>query len=1108
MNSTPASRNLEQHPYYFGLFANMARHNVYRILSEIAIKTETGKPSDSETRMWEADVINCLKKSSSANKENLPEKQRRVMEKLHEQFPFLRALNITLNADNPDYNKYYDEMRTILEQLENTRNGLSHAIHKPTSFNEEIIKWLEFIYEDGLKTVRKRIKLDDTKTSFLERYRGMDKAAKKPKLNTAFEFSFRRNGNITEKGLAFFISLFLEPEYTNLFLNKLNGFKKNSTNEEKAVHMIYKVNAAKLPVSKLESGSILLDMLNELGRCPDELYETLKEKDKKEFLAKAGTVVDESGQTDEQDNVVLKRHQFRFPYFALRYIDKKEIFEHLRFHVDLGNYHFNSYDKRMAGMHITRRWEKKLLGFGRLDEYAEEKRPKEYKALVKPPETIDDNTPAPFIVETNPHYHFMGNNIGIRNIRKPHKDKNGEIIQHSTWPAVETGKKAATEEPDYFLATDELVPLLVYSFLAREFNAPGAEDIITQYGKNTESFLKDFIEGEKIRPTDKGKITNKRSGSFGASLKPDNVFNEEYESRKEWLAAKLKPYNLQPHQVPETLQRHLMRIEPVNPQQRSEFIINYLLDETEKMLSRTEIIDKKSPDFNKKKERQRLRNLHLRAGDTALFLAKDLLYLQPPKKEADGSNSPKGKANPDEFQLLQARLAFFGRDKHTLKETFALCGLIDSDNPHPFLSELLKKDLDKCRDCRSFYITYLEYRMVYLERIQEKILKNKDVSHYHFLVSRNEKRDDDYFKTYAEAVKNKPTNIPRSIFRDALVGMLQQKKDYPWAEQLAAAGNGDNNVVFLINEWYKLLIDKYQPFYDFERNYRVVDEWKNIRPGGLIKPLQKHFLNTEDLTKLAEEIKSKNRKKNKDSDLMFYTAFGKQVTGNERRIRYYRAADQALLLMVKDLLSTENENIKKSLETEFKLQDISPTNEKSVLNRSIAFEQNIKSATGEYKTITATFKIKDYGKFRKDLKDKRLPALLDYYPDKKINKEELDRQLKDYERARITVAEKIYAFEKAFDKAGKYKEPLQKELDARGFAEHYVLLDLYLGAEPEGDALKEQLNEIRRKMMHNQFPAKEKMKGIINSEGSYINQIAAFAINWYEQAAQQLKQHG
>lgn len=1099
--NTTTIRSLQQHPYYFGLFSNMARHNVYRILYEMAVRTETGKPAENEINMWEAGVIKCLNETSDNKKENLPEKQRRVIEKVHQQFPFLRALNITLNADNPDYKKYYGVLRTILEQLENTRNVLSHAIHKQTAFNQEIIKWLEFIFDDGLKTVRTRIKLDEKKTAFLERYRGIDKKTKKPKLNTAFEFSFNKNKNITEKGLAFFICLFLEPEYTNLFLNKLNGFKKNSTNEEKAVHMIYKINSAKLPVSKLESGSILLDMLNELGRCPEELYETFKEADKEIFLTKAGTVTDEDGQLDEEGNVILKRHQFRFPYFALRYIDKKEVFKDLRFHIDLGNFHFKSYEKDMAGMHITRRWEKKLLSFGRLDEFDPSKRPEEYKALIKLPETINDNTPAPFIVETNPHYHFMGNNIGLRNIRKPRKDKNGVLKQHLTWPLVAPSQKTATEEADYFLATDELVPLIIYSFIAKELNGPTAEDIITQYGKNTEKFLEDFING-KIIPADKEKITNKRSGTFGARLISDPVFIKEYESRKNWLAGELKPYNLQPHQVPETLQRHLMRIEPVNPQQRSEYIINYLLHETEMMLDRTIIINKKSPDFNKKKERKRLRNLHLRAGDTALFLAKDLLYLQPPKKESDGSNSPKSKANPDEFQLLQARLAFFGRDKHTLKETFALCGLINSDNPHPFLSELLRNDFDKCKDCRSFYKTYLEYRLSYLKSIP----KNKNVDNYHFLVSRNEKKDDGYFITYAEAVSNKPNNIPRSIFRDALVNLLQQKKDHQLAQQLAASGIGDNNAVFLINEFYKLLQDKYQSFYDFERNYRVVDEWKNIRPGGPNKPLKQHFLSSEQLTSLAEDIKKNNRQKNKDGDLMFYTAFGKQVIDNERRIRYFRAADQALLLMVKDLLTTENENIKKSMQEEFKLQDISPTNEKSVLNRSAIFKQNIKSDSGKIKTISAKSKIKDYGKFRKELKDKRLPALLDYYSNNEIEKAELDKQLKDYERARITITEKIYEFEKAFGQSEKYKESLQTELNQAAYVEHYKLLDWYIGFDPAGAFLKQQLNEIRKRIQHNQFPAKEKMQGFIKNEGSFISQIAAFAINWYEKATKELKQ--
>ena len=129
--------------------------------------------------------------------------------------------------------------------------------------------------------------------------------------------------------------------------------------------------------------------------------------------------IDDEELSGEESNSILRRKQNRFSYFALRYIDTMEVFRGLRFLVDLGNYHFKSYSKQMDNMNITRRWEKKLLTFGRLDDFETEKMPKNYSDLLKDPATIDDNTPAPFIMTTTPHYHFMGtdeNSIGLKNI--------------------------------------------------------------------------------------------------------------------------------------------------------------------------------------------------------------------------------------------------------------------------------------------------------------------------------------------------------------------------------------------------------------------------------------------------------------------------------------------------------------------------------------------------------------------------------------------------------------------------------------------------------------------------------------------------------------------
>ena len=318
-----------------------------------------------------------------------------------------------------------------------------------------------------------------------------------------------------------------------------------------------------------------------------------------------------------------------------------------------------------------------------------------------------------------------------------------------------------------FLANDELTGLLLYEHFAKEYNYTNAEKVIIDFGNNVKKFLKAFIDKD-VLPIGKEKITNQNSSAIIARLMKENDFKREYKERKNWLAEQLKKYSLEPHQVPETICKYLMRIEPIATEERAASIAEFLLDETRILLNRTKVIEKGTRDYNKKKEQKKQRNMHLRAGDSALFLAKDILFMQPPLKNDKGEPTPKGKANPDEFQLLQSRIAFFGREKNNLQNTFRICKLIESENPHPFLNKI---DLNKCPDNLAFYKAYLTER----ENFLNYIIERNEISKYHFLLTIQATKDDGYFIEHAKRIANKPVNLPRGLFKDALVELLQNK---------------------------------------------------------------------------------------------------------------------------------------------------------------------------------------------------------------------------------------------------------------------------------------------------------------------------------------------
>ena len=87
--------------------------------------------------------------------------------------------------------------------------------------------------------------------------------------------------------MLFFVSLFLEKKDAIWMQQKLRGFKDNRESKKKMTHEVFCRRRMLLPKLRLESTQtqdwILLDMLNELIRCPKSLYERLQGEDREKF---------------------------------------------------------------------------------------------------------------------------------------------------------------------------------------------------------------------------------------------------------------------------------------------------------------------------------------------------------------------------------------------------------------------------------------------------------------------------------------------------------------------------------------------------------------------------------------------------------------------------------------------------------------------------------------------------------------------------------------------------------------------------------------------------------------------------------------------------------
>lgn len=155
-------------------------------------------------------------------------------------------------------------------------------------------------------------------------------------------------------------------------LEKFNALRADTTYWQKTpenliIQEMLSIYRVRLPKGKRldkqdNASTIALDMLNELRRCPRELYNILSPKGQKAFEDPAD---DGSGSHSAKNDRI--RYTDRFAYLALRAIDEAKIFNSIRFQVQLGYYRFAFYDKTCIDeTPQLRRLGKTVNGFGRL----------------------------------------------------------------------------------------------------------------------------------------------------------------------------------------------------------------------------------------------------------------------------------------------------------------------------------------------------------------------------------------------------------------------------------------------------------------------------------------------------------------------------------------------------------------------------------------------------------------------------------------------------------------------------------------------------------------------------------------------------------------------
>jgi hypothetical protein len=1109
-STLPKRCNSKEQPHYFGTYLNMARHNAFMIINYLSTKY-TGASSNDDAKTAQSPVLSLLLKSKK------PDEVYALIGDLLHYFPFLRYQDVlneqlkgTVSADavldlellmkggsvpkkevkpaELQPKDYADVLRHFLELLNQLRNAFSHynapMRFKTTEQTDTLFKVYDaalFRLIDKNKQTKRYDYFEPQHIAPLERTKDAAKANRVPHTISPTA--------IDEKSLAYFICLFLEPKYASMFLSRLAGFQKALTEGEmtlfeKAPWKAYTMFCCRLPQPKLESSDIMLDMLNELNRCPSDLYPVLSEEDKtRRFkvvlneadLKEAALDAENDDYTEgSPQEVILKRHDDRFPKFALRYFDDTDAFTRLRFHVQLGKLLKKSkYPKVMFGEDRERTLTQPIFAFTKLKpmlkKYEAVNQDKLDEKIIDPRyvsefekswiEEKDGKTQLKEVIEQfSPHYNFGEQTIGFRIFDNPNR-MHTQDTRLPRLPNLEANEKLKGTEPDAFISTYELRNLFFYQYLYKENRIEkSAEDFLLDYFTNIKRFFKDVKDGtfEPIQsPPDF--IKNDRKPFVKGNPKKQKELSSEYnnlqkdmEFRRDMLAEQVKiKYGIGYTSIPHDIREYLLGYKA---SQYGEYVVNKLTLQVKDVKQRLKDIGKPTIDATKPpppvKEKTGVeKDRSPRVGEQATWLAEDILHFMPTRKHVANGEEHDQKMNNDQFRILQSSLAYFSSNKTEIWDYFKELGLIHGEKAlqHPFLHKVQKAD---CHISMDFYEKYLMAKYKFLTAIILDITKVKDgkteyapqkfiEDNYSAFIPPVQKKGREKSYVNVETLKGKdvPVLLPKGLFNEAISMALNVDKKKGYKNEL-------NTVVYNLEKYSK---GDTQDFFGYEHYYLTPKTVENTEGSLILKADYVAALEAKiiELDKQKDALVARKPKNDKDKEkhkeklqtlrnaLRDEHRHKEHILTREQTIRYHQANDRALWLMIKKLQG-DKENKDKTTEHHLDLDlDIWQLAQiQDVLNESIEVKGAV-PRDSEQKLplvdvkIVEKLPIRRYGDLRRVLKDRRLATLVTYYhPHQEIAHDKIKKEFEKYDtQHRVEFFEEVYRFEEAVYKAFKDEFP-------------------------------------------------------------------------------------
>lgn len=1027
------SKTVSSDPAYFGVYLNMARHNILVVDNHLdkkfnqknSIKDDekitdsflTRPKADNPNHLY-SELIRYIPCCSIYDPEFMVTKKEKKEDKA-----IIKRIE-----QGKDFATLPIHLKAVFKDINQLRNNFTHYGHtddawiRNTKISADSKVFLERVYNNAIKYCQRRFKNVIPEGEFTN-------------LTNLSLFEQNEPNTLTQDGLVFLTSLFLEREFMFYFINQTHGLKNATTLPFKSKRELFGVFCLRLPHEKISSdnpkNALYLDILNEINKVPKEIFSHLlpdqQRKFRPDFSDERNEKIAENSVREDEDDldtyIQELQNQYRrgqrFYYLATKLIDELIILPDFKFQVRIGKYLMKSGLKKFGNEMVKREIIDDIYGFGRLPEFRDEEK-------VSSAINVDSSEFQRF-ENFSPSYDLRANKVQVKLFAGSSTELDVERIDKD-----EKNIGYTYNSKVFSISIYELVKILILEY----FEPKAANQIIRNFiSKNR--FISSVSDIEKIKA--QLSITDHQYRIYeDKKTSPErlNKYKKLMAERTKLLDTALSTYGLDSQSIPRALVDYLIGIMPSN----REFALVRKIKEM------------------KNEARQKVRDYdkHIRPkiGEMATEIAKDIIDMVISKEKKERCTS-------FYYDKMQEALALYASDEK--RKLFAQIikdlNLSDSHQGHPFLSKV---------SYSSFTTTGEFYRAYFYAKGGKKGEKGRDGSWMYqtfYIFDRETKKTSihvpkeglpyiftrlriphgiDDIQGWVNNFNKGSIDLPTNVFDKKIEEILK-------AELLknGIEPNGNDKWSELFKKWYQsqgLL----QPFYQIERTYHVFDHafkigseydeaYKNKIENfafSISKDKKKQAIGRFDMKYTQQQIKQ---------------LLHRVITHNERAIR--EIIEQDIVLAI-------------SLEDPYKIKNLDKINVH--LNETILHSENV-----EDKRIEATRKRKDYGLLFKIRHDKRLKSLFTYIDAETVEYETIKSLLKEYNDVRIKIFDHVFEIENLI--LSKYKdEVIQEQINTYGPNDSNIKHDPYLNVlVTKGiitDREKEILKTIRDKFSHNEVP--------------------------------------